>query len=77
MFRDLTEEDNTASQIALRNCSEEVEEKPIYIYKYDLGREDWEIHVVKHEKMTANHKEETSHNFSAFLCLEDGAIWGP
>ena len=26
---------------------------------------------------TANHKEETSHNFSAFLCLEDGAIWGP
>ena len=50
----------------------------IYMYMYMIfGGRDWEVLVVKHVKMTANHKEKTSHNFSAFLCLEDGTIWDP
>lgn len=35
-------------------------------------------HVVKHKKMTANHKEETSqvNDFSAFLCMRRGKNLG-
>ena len=39
-----------ASQIALRNCSEEVGRPSIYIHiYYFFGRWGWEIHLVKHK----------------------------
>ena len=37
---------------------------------------DWEIHVVKHKKVIASHKEQTAqvNDFSAFLCMEEFGV---
>ena len=53
MFRDFTEEDNTASQIALRNCLD-VKEEPGYIGIFAEKKKEKE-HVVEHQRITANH----------------------
>ena len=42
----------TGSQTALRNCSEEIREEPVYIGVF-TGKKN----VVKHQKITANHKK--------------------
>ena len=56
----------------MRNCSEKVREEPIYIYTF-FG---CEIHVVKHKKITAIHKEQISqvNDFSAFLCMHKSGV---
>ena len=59
---------DTAFQIALRECSKKVREKPGYIAVF---AEEKKKHVFKHHKITANHKNKTFHvnDFSAFLCM--------
>ena len=58
----------TASQIALKRCKGEAK-RDINFFFFKL-----EKHVVKHKKMTANHKEVASqvNDFSAFLCMRRG-----
>ena len=56
---------------ALRNCLEEVREEPEYIWTLFAGNKK---HVVKHEKVAANHKKKKpqtaeANDFSAFLCM--------
>ena len=53
-----------ASQVALRNCSQQVREKPGYI-----GVSTEKKKVAKHEKIIANHKNQASQvkDLSAFL----------
>ena len=64
-----------ASQVALKNCSKEAREEPIYIEAFFF----FEIKnkVVEHQKITANHthtqkKIQTSlvSDFHASLCVE-------
>ena len=56
----------TASQIALRNSSDEVREEPGYI---GVFAENKTKHVAEHQKITANPKNQTPqvNDFSAFL----------
>ena len=67
------------SQKALRKCSKEVREKPIY---RSFGWNKWKSkktkHFVQHQKITANHKTQTSwvNHFSVFLCMERCKILG-
>ena len=63
----------TASQIALRNYSEEVREEPGYIGEFLLKNR-----VDEHEKITANHKKRTSQvsDFRAFLHMGRCKILG-
>lgn len=55
------------SQIALRDCSREVQGEPGDTAVFAGGRGD----TVRHQKMTANHKKQISqiNDFSAFLCV--------
>ena len=59
----------TASQIALRKHSKEVRKEPGYI-GFFVGKQTNKL-IVKHQKITANHKNQTSqvNDFSAFLCV--------
>ena len=54
LFRDLFEGYTwgTASQKALRNCSEGLREQAEYI-----ADSCWKKHVVRHQNVTSNHKE--------------------
>ena len=69
----------TASQKALRKCSKEVREETGYIrsglFVSFLGGKKKKKHAVESQKVTANHKEETSqvHDFNVFLCLGRGS----
>ena len=49
----------TASQVALRNCSKEAREEPGYIgvFAEKQTNKQKNPHVVKHQKSTANHKK--------------------
>ena len=68
LFQDYTEGYiawETASQKALRNCSEELREQAEYI-----ADSCWKKHVIRHQNVTSNHKEKVFwvNDFSAFLC---------
>ena len=58
----------TTSQVGLRNCSEEVREKPGFVGVFFWGKARG---VVEHEKNTGNHKKQMSetNDFCSFLCL--------
>lgn len=63
-----------ASQIFLRDCSKEVREKPGYIGAF-AGEKN---HVVEHQMITANHKNQTSqvNDFLVpFYVWEDIRVW--
>ena len=47
----------TTSQVGLRNCSEEVREKPGFVGVFFWGKARG---IVEHEKNTVNHKKQTS-----------------
>ena len=74
LFGDLTEDNSreTASLIALRNYEETGEGPDIYEL---FARKK---HVVKHKKITANHRRQTSqvNDFSVFLCMKDAKNLG-
>ena len=59
---------DTASQIVLRNCSQEVRELG-YVGGFAEGKRKKKKHVVEHQKITACHKKQTSqvNDFSASL----------
>ena len=66
----------TASQIALRNCSKEEREEPGYTgvftgKKAKTKTTTTKTHVVKHQKITANHKKHAFqvNDFSVFLSM--------
>ena len=58
----------TTSQVGLRNCSEEVREKPGFVGVFFWGKARG---VVEHEKNTGNHKKQMSetNDFCSFLCV--------
>jgi len=58
----------TTSQVGLRNCSEEVREKPGFVGVFFWGKARG---VVEHEKNTVNHEKQTSetNDFCSFLCV--------
>ena len=63
----------TASQVALRGCFKEAREDPGYIGVFLLKKTGKTRNKKKpeHQKITANHKNQTSQvrGFSAFLCI--------
>ena len=57
------------SEMALRNHSDEVREEPGYVWGFFRAGGAGGEGQVKHQKIIADHKAETSQYFSAFLYL--------
>ena len=66
----------TVPQITLRNCSKEVREEPRYIGVFAENK--IKAHIIKHKKITANHKSQASqvNVFVLFYVWEDTRVWG-
>ena len=64
----------SATQIALRNCSKEAREEYIEVFTWNKQKQK---HVIEHQKVTANHRKQRSqvNDFSAFLVWEDARVW--
>lgn len=71
LFKDPTDDRDTASQMAQRNCPEEAGEEPGYLAVVTGKKKKEKTYVVGHQKMTANHQNQTSqvNDFSAFLYM--------
>ena len=74
LLRTITQ--GTACQITLRNCSKEVREEPRYIGIFAENK--IKALVIKHKKITANHKSQASqvNVFVLFYVWEDTRVWG-
>ena len=73
LSEDFRKVQKTASQLAVRDCSEE---KPGYIGVFAENK--IKAHIIKHKKITANHKSQASqvNVFVLFYVWEDTRVWG-
>lgn len=76
MWGDLTITQDTVCQITLRNYSKEVREESRHIEIFAENKT--KAHVIKHKKITANHKSQASqvNVFVLFYLWEDMRVWG-
>ena len=74
LLRTITQD--TVCQITLRNYSKEVREESRYIEIFAENKT--KAHVIKHKKITTNHKSQASqvNVFVLFSVWEDMRVWG-